>query len=214
MEDYPFHGSEAPHTAAYLWPRVVGLLRVPSPEFGPICRVVDVGAGNGAFAARLAELGYRVTAVEPSASGIETMRAAHPSLESVRASAYDDLSTLHGSFDAAVALEVVEHCYYPRRLASTLAALVRPGGVVIVSTPYHGYWKNLALSLAGRWDDHFTALWDHGHIKFWSARTLATLLTGAGLVVEETWRVGRLAPLAKSLVLMARRPTPGSGPRP
>ena len=206
MEDYPFHGSEAPHTAAYLWPRVVGLLRVPSPEFGPICRVVDVGAGNGAFAARLAELGYRVTAVEPSASGIETMRAAHPSLESVRASAYDDLSALHGSFDAAVALEVVEHCYYPRRLASTLAALVRPGGVVIVSTPYHGYWKNLALALSGKMDAHFTALWDYGHIKFWSVATLTRLLAEAGFVDIRFQRVGRIPALAKSMIAIARRP--------
>ena len=213
MEDYPFHGSEAPHTAAYLWPPVVGLLRTPRSGFGQIHRVVDVGAGNGAFAAHLAELGYQVTAVEPSASGIAAMRAAHGSVESVRASAYDDLSAWHGSFDAAVALEVVEHCYYPRRLAGTLAALVRPGGMVVVSTPYHGYWKNLALALAGRWDDHFTALWDHGHIKFWSARTLGTLLEGAGLVVEGTLRVGRLPPLAKSLVMAARRPAPGSGPR-
>ncbi len=213
MEDYPFHGSEAPHTAAYIWPAVVRLLRERSPYLGPIRRVVDVGAGNGAFAAHLAELDYQVTAVEPSASGIAAMRAAHPSVESVRASAYDDLSVWHGSFDAAVALEVVEHCYYPRRLADTLAALVRPGGLVIVSTPYHGYWKNLVLALAGRWDAHFTALWDHGHIKFWSARTLSVLLEGAGLVIEATLRVGRLPPLAKSLVLAARRPAPGSGPR-
>lgn len=214
MEDYPFHGSEAPHTAAYLWRPVVRLLRARSPDFGPIHRVVDVGAGNGAFAAHLAELGYQVTAVEPSVSGIAAMRAAHTSVERVRASAYDDLSAWHGSFDAAVALEVVEHCYYPRRLADTLAALVRPGGMVVVSTPYHGYWKNLALALAGRWDAHFTALWEHGHIKFWSARTLRTLLEGAGLVIDDTLRVGRWAPLAKSLVLSAHRPAPGSGPGP
>lgn len=214
MEDYSFHGSEAPHTAAYLWSPVVELLRTPSPLFGPIHRVVDLGAGNGAFAAHLAKLGYQVTAVEPSGSGIAAMRAAHGrSVESVRASAYDDLSAWHGSFDAAVALEVVEHCYYPRRLAGALAALVRPGGLVIVSTPYHGYWKNLALALAGRWDAHFTALWDHGHIKFWSARTLSALLTEAGLAVEVTLRVGRLPPLAKSLVLAARRSSPGSWPQ-
>ena len=206
MEDYPFHGSEAPHTAAYLWPPVLRLLGEASHATGAACRVVDVGAGNGAFAAHLAGLGFQVTAIEPSASGIEALRAAHPGLEHVRASAYDDLSALHGTFDAAVALEVVEHCYFPRRLTGTLAALVRPGGIVVISTPFHGYWKNLTLAVLGRWDEHLTALWDHGHIKFWSARTLGTLVAESGLVVERIVRVGRIPALAKSLVLLARKP--------
>jgi len=214
MEDYPFHGSEAPHTATYVWPPVLALLRAPGPGLGPIHSVVDVGAGNGAFAAHLADLGYDVTAVEPSTSGVEAMRAAHHGLKHVQASAYDDLSGLHGTFDAAVALEVVEHCYYPRRLASTLAALVRPGGVVILSTPYHGYWKNLALAFAGRWDEHFTVLWDHGHIKFWSIGTLSMLMREQGLSVEKALRVGRLAPFAKSLILQARKPCASPRPRP
>ena len=212
MEDYPFYSSEAPHTASYLWSPVVSLMGEPRP--GPALRVVDVGAGNGAFAAHLSALGFDVTAVEPSLSGIDALRKAHPGLASIRASAYDDLGALYGAFDVAVALEVVEHCYYPRRLASTLAGLVRPGGRVVLSTPYHGYWKNLAISVLGRWDDHFTALWEHGHIKFWSERTLRTLLSEAGLVVEAVARVGRLAPLAKSLVVSARKPPGVQASRP
>ena len=58
----------------------------------------------------------------------------------------------------------------PRRYAATLFDLAEPGGTAIVSTPYHGYWKNLAMALSGKLDAHFTALWDHGHIKFWSIR--------------------------------------------
>ena len=110
-----------------------------------------------------------------------------------------------------MALEVVEHCYYPRKLASALAALVRPGGLVILSTPYHGYWKNVVIGLLGGWDSHFTALWDHGHIKFWSIRTLSSLLAEAGLVVEQVARVGRIPPFAKSMVLVARKRSARSG---
>jgi hypothetical protein len=39
-----------------------------------------------------------------------------------------------------------------------------------VSTPYHGYHKNLGLALSGKMDAHFTALWEGGHIKFFSIR--------------------------------------------
>lgn len=76
----------------------------------------------------------------------------------------------------------------------------------MISTPYHGYWKNLALALAGKMDDHFTALWDHGHIKFWSVRTLDALLEEAGFVDVCFERVGRVPALAKSMVAVARKP--------
>ena len=80
-----------------------------------------------------------------------------------------------------------------------------PGGVAIISTPYHGYLKNLALAVSGRLDRHFTALWDHGHIKFWSIETLSKLLREAGFNRLEFRRVGRIPPLAKSMIAIARR---------
>ncbi len=67
-----------------------------------------------------------------------------------------------------ISLEVVEHLYFPRKFARTVYDLLEPGGTAIISTPYHGYWKNLVMALTGTMDAHFTALWDHGHIKFWS----------------------------------------------
>ena len=80
------------------------------------------------------------------------------------------------------------------------------GGTAILSTPYHGYWKNLALALSGQMDRHFTALWDHGHIKFWSMRTLTILLEAAGFHDIRFERVGRIPPLAKAMIAVARRP--------
>lgn len=121
-------------------------------------------------------------------------------------SAYEPLSERFGTFPAVTSLEVVEHVYAPRAYARTLAELLEPGGTAIVSTPYHGYWKNLALALTGKMDRHFTALWDHGHIKFWSVRTLSILLTETGLAVNEVHRVGRIPQLAKSMILVATKP--------
>lgn len=84
--------------------------------------------------------------------------------------------------------------------------LTAPGGRAIVSTPYHGYLKNLAIALSGKFDRHFTALWDHGHIKFWSRHTLTMLLAEAGFNVVDFDRVGRIPALAKSMILVAQRP--------
>ncbi len=100
---------------------------------------------------------------------------------------------------------MVEHVYAPRDYARTVFDLLEPGGVAIISTPYHGYWKNLALAVTGRMDAHFTALWDHGHIKFWSITTLSELLREAGFVDVRFERVGRVPALAKSMIAVARR---------
>ncbi len=80
------------------------------------------------------------------------------------------------------------------------------GGAAVVSTPYHGYWKNLALAVSGKMDAHFTALWDHGHIKFWSEKTLRVLLEEAGFRDIRFRRVGRVPALAKSMIAVARKP--------
>lgn len=75
-------------------------------------------------------------------------------------------------------------------------SLLEPGGTAIVTTPYQGYVKNLATTIPGKLDTHFT---DHGHIKFWSMRTL----TGFQSISFE--RVGRIPSLAKSMIAIARK---------
>jgi hypothetical protein len=62
------------------------------------------------------------------------------------------------------------------------------------------------LALTGRMDAHFTALWDHGHIKFWSMKTLSALLFEAGFKDISFMRVGRISVLAKSLIAIAKKP--------
>jgi 2-polyprenyl-6-hydroxyphenyl methylase/3-demethylubiquinone-9 3-methyltransferase len=55
-------------------------------------------------------------------------------------------------------------------------------------------------------DDHHMPLKDHGHIKFWLPKTLGTLLSDTGFENIEFEYVGRVAPLAKSMIAVAQRP--------
>lgn len=166
----------------------------------------DLGCGNGSVAWSLTQEGYSARGVDPSIEGISQAKQNYTSLELETGSAYDDLVSRYGQFPVVISLEVVEHVYAPRDYSSTLFSLLEPGGVAIISTPYHGYWKNLALAITGKIDSHFTALWDHGHIKFWSVKTLTTLLKEAGFTDIRFKRCGRVPFLAKSMVAIARRP--------
>jgi 2-polyprenyl-3-methyl-5-hydroxy-6-metoxy-1,4-benzoquinol methylase len=169
-------------------------------------RVFECGCGNGSIANALSMRGWDVTGVDPSIEGIAQANAHYPHLKLFEGSAHDDLATQYGQFPVVTSLEVVEHVFFPHRYAASLFNLLEPGGTAIISTPFHGYWKNVALALSGKMDAHFTALWDYGHVKFWSIKTLTFLLREAGFHEITFARVGRLAPLAKSMIAVARKP--------
>ncbi len=85
-----------------------------------------------------------------------------------------------GSFDVVISIEVVEHLATPPRLPRVAHQLLRPAGRLIVSTLYHGYLKNISLSLTDRWDAHFSPLREGRRIKCWSRKTLSQLLCEEG----------------------------------
>jgi ubiquinone biosynthesis O-methyltransferase len=188
------------HTAAYLEAPLLA-------ELGPLAgmSLLDIGCGNGAVAASLAHRGANVTGIDLSESGIALARTAHPEVRYEVASVYDDLHARFGSFDRVVALEVIEHLFDPRTFLRRAFDVLKPGGRLVLSTPYHGYLKNVVLALSGKLDAHFTVLWDGGHIKFFSQRTLAAMLEEAGFVDLRFRGAGRVPLLWKSLVASARR---------
>lgn len=168
-------------------------------------RLFELGCGNGALARRLVAPGREIVAVDASESGIAQARLASTSVRFEIASAYEDLVSRFGRFDLALAIEVIEHLYSPGTCIGRIRDLLAPGGALILSTPYHGYWKNLAIAALGKFDAHVNPLWEGGHIKFFSPATLTRLLAEGGFRVDEIHRVGRIAPLAKSMVVLARK---------
>jgi 2-polyprenyl-3-methyl-5-hydroxy-6-metoxy-1,4-benzoquinol methylase len=202
LGEYQYHSAEPDHLSTYLWQPVLEELKLRVPRG----RILDLGCGNGAFANRLASLGYEVVGIDPSESGITQAKQSQTGVRFEVGSAYDDLSGQFGQFDGIVSLEVVEHLYSPVVFAKNLSLLLRPGAFALISTPYHGYLKNLVLAVTGKMDDHFTALWEHGHIKFWSVKTLSELLRSNGLQVDKYLFAGRFKYLAKSMIAVAQKP--------
>lgn len=210
MSEYAYRDGAPTYPHGYLLPVIERLVRdVPAGA-----TVVDLGCGNGALLRHFAARGWSRYGVESSASGVAQARAADPGAAYVEADVSGDLTShpAWGRADLVLSTEVVEHLYAPRAFARNCAGLLRPTGKLVLSTPYHGYLKNLALALTGKLDAHFTALWDHGHIKFWSRRTLGALLTEAGLEVTGFHGAGRAPLLWKSMVLVAVSGGRAAGP--
>jgi len=171
-------------------------------------RMLDVGCGNGSVAAELANRGFRVTGIDMAEAGIRIARASCPKGRFEILSADSRLLENLGEqpFDLVYSLEVIEHLYDPRSYLTGCFAATRKGGQFICSTPYHGYLKNVALSLANAWDHHHNPLFDGGHIKFFSRATLSSLLAEIGFIDLSFQGSRRFPYLWKSMLIAAKRP--------
>lgn len=204
VPEYTFKTAAASHTMSYLLGPIERLLPPPAPGL----RAIDIGCGNGFVAGWLMQRGYSVVGVDASRGGIDHAKKNYPNGRFECIEITDDLcGTLNEQpFDLVISTEVVEHLYAPRTWAQTAFKGLKPGGRFICSTPYHGFLKNLALSLTNKWDDHHTPLWDGGHIKFWSRATLGRLLSETGFVNIGFVGAGRAPYLWKGMVMSGDKP--------
>jgi len=100
-------------------------------------RLLDIGCGGGLICEPLARLGAMVTGLDPSPENIAAARAhAEGGGLSIdyRAARVEDLAGEGAGFDAVLCLEVVEHVPDPQAFIAECARLVRPGGLMVLST--------------------------------------------------------------------------------
>jgi len=201
---YGWDSSARPESCGYVAPIVLDIVHGLGAR-----RILDLGCGNGELCGLLARAGCEVVGVELDTAGVQLARRTHPGVRFHNFGVQDDPRDLLAHerghrFEAVVSTEVIEHLFAPHLLVAYARAVLVPGGSLVVSTPYHGYLKNLALSLAGHWDRHHTPLWHGGHIKFWSRATLTQLLTEHGFRVTGFRGAGRAPWLWKSMILTGR----------
>ncbi|HRV61117.1 MAG: methyltransferase domain-containing protein [Solirubrobacterales bacterium] len=138
-----YDDSLPPHVVEhYLAKRVAYVRRIL-----PSGKVLDVGCGTGVVAGRLAEAGYEVTGVDPSAGMLRYVEEHAPGVTAIEGSA-TDLPFEDGTFDLTMCVAVLHHIIEPEAVHQSLVEMVRvtkPGGLVLVwdHNPRNPYWKNL-----------------------------------------------------------------------
>jgi len=189
LREYGWNSADSTADHEYTLPAIISLL--PKKQG---LRLLDAGCGNGAIAGKLVELGHHVIGIDLSEDGIRVARKHHPEVHFEVASVYSDIQSLlnHKKVDLVISSEVIEHLYYPIRYLLNMHSCIKPGGWIILTTPYHGYLKNLALSVFNYWDRHHTVDWEGGHIKFFSENTLSKMLYSSGFVDITFNNAGRL----------------------
>jgi 2-polyprenyl-6-hydroxyphenyl methylase/3-demethylubiquinone-9 3-methyltransferase len=149
-------------------------------------RILDVGCGGGILCEPLARMGADMTGIDPAPGNIDIARAhAAPQLLAIdyRADTAEALVAEGASFDAVLAMEVIEHVPDQAAFVATACALVRPGGLLIMST-LNRTLKSFALAIIGaeyvlRWLPKGTHKWE----RFVTPQELARFMRRNGMRV-------------------------------
>lgn len=183
-KDYDFKQDYIPHHHKYLLFPLVSQLDKQNNK----C-ILDLGCGNGFYASKLIEKGFNVYGTDASATGIAQIKKKYPDRFFVQNLDDNDLPVelRQHQFDTIVLTEVIEHLYDPEQFLNFCHDILsrNGGGELIITTPYNGYLKNVAISFADKWDHHLNPLWLGGHIKFWSRKTLTMALSKTGFSVSK-----------------------------
>ncbi|GAA4328327.1 class I SAM-dependent methyltransferase [Mucilaginibacter gynuensis] len=198
--DYGFPDARPSHTFSYLEKPLLQLL---NPNHNRC--ILDLGCGNGYLVNYLLQHGFNAYGTDASAEGIAIAREAHPGRFFIQDLASGELpqALQNLPIDTIISTEVIEHLYHPKGLTDFCNKVLGPNGKLIISTPYHGYLKNLSLSLLNKWDAHHGPSWHGGHIKFWSKAALSQLLSESGFKVTHFTGCGRIPYLWKSMIIKA-----------
>lgn len=200
----PLH-QQGPARLSFIREQLVSHFALPPRDLAPLAglSILDVGCGGGLVSEPLARLGARVTGIDPTVDSITVARrhAGEQGLDiDYRTASVDELLATGETFDAVVCLEVIEHVPDVAAFVATIAGLVRPRGILLLST-LNRTWKSYALAIVAAeyilgWLPRGTHDWQ----RFVTPGELARYLIDAGFqaprlsgivydVMRDTWRL-------------------------
>ena len=201
---------EKPETNAhnYIVPEILKLIK--EIDLSSDAKILDAGCGGGNLVYTLYNIGFKnVYGFDASKSGIDIAKRSFPDLSNrfFIHNAYEPKLSkgIPEKYDVIVSMEVIEHLYSPKTYLANIYTWLNDDGYLILTTPYHGYLKNLTITLLNKFDNHFNPLWEGGHIKFFSKYTLFQILKDVGFKQIKFSGCGRIPYLWKSMVVLCKK---------
>ena len=142
-------------------------------EVRPGERVLDLGCGAGRFVKALAEAGADPVGIELAEAALDRARRNAPGAHLRLVEPDGSLPLEHGSVDLVWCSEVLEHVADTEHLLLEARRVLKPGGGLLITVPYHGRLKAALIALL-RFDAHFDPLGQH--LRFYTRSSLRATL--------------------------------------
>lgn len=165
--------------------------------------ILDVGCGGGLISIPLCKLGAKITALDANNHNIIAAslraKAQNLTIEFVTATAEEYLATgiLH---DIVICLEVIEHVSDPQEFMHTLTKLVKPGGMIILSTINRTPKSYAQAIIMAEYVLNWVKAGTHDYHKFIKPSELNKMLQGTKFYIDELKGL-KFNPIAKDWYL-------------
>ena len=152
----------------------------------PSAQILEIGCGTGATGALALSEGCCGRYV-----GVELFEdAAEEARDVLSEVIVGNVETLQldwqpATFDAIILSEVLEHLVEPGEVLKRLARYVRPGGMLLASSPNISHWRVIRELVMGRFQLADQGVFDRTHLRWFTPGTFADLADTAGFDVEE-----------------------------
>lgn len=152
----------------------------------PSASILEVGCGTGATGALALSEGCCGRYV-----GVELYEtAAREAREVLSEVVIGNVETMAlnwqpASFDALILSEVLEHLIEPGQTLKKLARFIRPGGMLLASSPNIAHWRVVRELMMGRFHLTEHGVFDRTHLRWFTPFTFAEMIETAGFMVDE-----------------------------
>ena len=181
------------------WPKLSGFI----PRESGVS-ILDFGCGKGEIIGAIKKLNP-----EAKCTGLDVSKIAIDFAAKDRPGAIFHVIEDGGKFpladnsmDFIFSSEVIEHIYDTENAFREMSRVLKPDGEALLTCPYHGFIKNLAIILFG-FDEHFSPTGPH--VRFFSKKTLFSLLHQNRFEILKHGYYGRFYPISHSIFVLAKK---------
>jgi len=166
--------------------------------------IIDFGCGNGKILEEIKKINFkaRLIGLDVSETALEQARKNLPEVKFYKINDGEKIPLKSEIADFIFSSEVIEHIYDTENAFSEMARILRPGGKILLTTPYHGLIKNLLITIFA-FNKHFNPVGPH--IRFFTKKTLLNLLIKNNLKPIKIGYYGRFWPISHSIYVLAQK---------